>query len=232
MFAKPFLIIIYVFSLFGTNANAQTKRLEFADELCTYRGIYNDKKYAEKQLLDTYRLVRGNFYVNDDGDLDEVSNRFDSVIRSVNGLDVVPHTYFQQLRRDVLRYIREIYALKKIQKRAKEDPCALLSAVPTNKNGRYYAQALVQNGNSLLRAYEVLVKDQMKTNGYPEYLWEAYLENLGSPNKHELAFDYVLVYGWWNNVNHAVHHINYDGSQFEQFKKLFVRVETLDCDEP
>ncbi|WP_146113642.1 hypothetical protein [Sphingobacterium gobiense] len=215
-----------------SSAFAQTKAWGFNDELCTYKGYYDSKKYTDVQLADTYKLFRTSHYVHDEGTLEELTVRYDSVIRSVENLKIVQVSYFQRLKKDVLRYLLETADLKKTQKKAKEKPQLLIAAVKEGTRAREYAEALHQGGDRLLEAYEQVTKEQMKNNSTPAYLWHNYENTMKRADRLDRAFDYVLVYGWWNSANHLVHHINYDGTQMEQFQKLFVKVDIVDCDEP
>lgn len=213
-------------------ALGQTKSWIFEDESCTYRGYYDSKKYTEKQLADTHTLFYTNYYVPDHGTLEELSARFDSAIHHVEVLQVVQTSYFQYLKKDVLRYLKETADLKKVQKQAKKETERLIAAVKANTQARKYAEALYKGGDDLLEAYEHVIKEQMKSNSTPEYLQYNYETTMERADRLDRAFDYVLVYGWWNSANHSVHHINYDGTQMKQFRKLFIKVDTVDCDEP
>lgn len=213
-------------------ALGQTRRWAFEDELCTYEGQYDSKTYTEKQLADTYDLFRTSHYVPDNGTFEELSARFDSAINHVENLQIVQVSYFQHLKKDVLRYLQETSDLKKVQKKAKEEPNRLISAVKEGTPARKYAKALHKGGDDLLEIYEYVIKEQMKNNSTPEYLWYNFETTMKHTDRLDRAFDYVLVYGWWNSANQSVHHINYDGTQMKQFQKLFLKVETVDCDEP
>lgn len=229
---KRFSIGSFILVSLLSFAFAQTKTWRFDDELCTYKGYYDSKKYTEKQLADTYRLFRTSHYVHDEGTFEELTARYDSVIQSVENLQIVQASYFQRLKKDVLRYLQETYALKKAQKKAREEPESLITAVKEGTQARKYAEALHKGGDDLLEVYEHVIKEQMKNNSTPEYLWHNYETTMKRADRLDRAFDYVLVYGWWNSANQSVHHINYDGTQMAQFQKLFVKVDTLDCDEP
>lgn len=213
-------------------AFAQTKTLEFSDELCSYKGHYDSRKFTEKQLLSTYSIVGTGYSVDDSGTLTELTARYDSVIREINALDVVDDVYFKKLKEDILQYVKQTQSYKKIQKNAKQTPEYLLTAVQKDSKAWYYAKALNSGGEPLLNAYEALVKSQMEVNAWPQNLWDNYLENMSKENKLDLAFDYVLVYGWWNSANRLIDHVVYDGSQMNNFLKLFIKVDTLYCDEP
>jgi|SRR5690606_19454741 hypothetical protein len=232
MWLKRFSIGAFTLVSVISTALAQTKIWTFDDELCTYKVYYDSKKYTEQQLHDTYSLFRTSHYVPDNGTLEELCARFDSAIHRVENLQIVQTSYFQHLKKDVLRYLQETSALKKVQKKAKEEPQSLITAVQEGTQARKYAEALHKGGDDLLEAYEQVIKEQMKKNSTPEYLWHNYETTMRRVDRLDRAFDYVLVYGWWNSANHLVHHINYDGTQMAQFQKLFIKVETLDCDEP
>lgn len=210
---------------------AQTKVLQFEDALCTYKGYYDSKKYTKKQLLDTYALFSDAHYVSDEGSLAEVRARYEAAIQGVKALQPVQTPYFKELQAATVRYLEETYALKQVEKTAKTAPEKLITAVKSGTKAHTYAVALNKGGNALLTAYESLVKEKMKNNAKPENLWREYQNNIRQANKLDLAFKEVLVYGWWNNANELVHHINYDGTQFKKFMQLFSKVDS-DCDEP
>ncbi|KGE13286.1 hypothetical protein [Sphingobacterium deserti] len=172
------------------------------------------------------------YSVDDSGTLTELTTRSDSVIRELTALDIVDDVYFKKLKEDILRYVKQTQTLKKIQKTAKQKPEGLLAAVRKDSKAWHYAKALNSGGEPLLNAYQALVKSQMEVNAWPQNLWDNYLENMSKDNKLDLAFDYVLVYGWWNSANRLVDHVVYDGTQMNNFFKLFIKVDTLDCDEP
>ena len=211
---------------------AQTKTVEFSDPLCSYRGHYDSRKFTERQLLNTYAMFERGYSVDDSGTLAELTARSDSVIREIIALDIVDDAYFKKLKEDILQYVKQTQAYKKIQKNAKQKPEDLLAAVQKDSKAWQYAKALNRGGESLLKAYESLVKSQMENNAWPQNLWDNYLENMAKENKLDLAFDYVLVYGWWNSANRLIDHVAYDGTQMNNFLKLFIKVDTLDCDEP
>lgn len=218
-------------ALSGT-AHAQVKTLLFEDELCSYKGFYDTKKYTERQLKDTYTLVTSNSYVGDEGTLAEMTVRYTAEIDRLKKLQIANSSYFKGLQQDVLNYVQQTFALKKVQKQAKQNPQALTTAVKEGGAAYTYGLALQKGGNELLASYKALTLQQMKNNAVPDRLWDQYTANMARPDKLEKAFAYVLVYGWWNSANNEVHHVEYDGTQFEQYQKLFTKIETIDCDEP
>jgi uncharacterized protein YlaN (UPF0358 family) len=211
--------------------HAQEKSVVFSDEWCTYEGFYDSGKYTEKELKDTYELTKGIFF-RYSGDKEKIERSYAEIKNKLENLSVVKEPFFEALLDSTLIYLDKTYEAKLIQLEAEHDPNALLRLYQDNTEIRQYAEALVDRKTKLLKSYEYLTRKQMEKNGYPERLWNNYQSNIAQSNKYDLAFDYVLVYGWWNAVNHQLPHISYDGRQFEAFEKLFVRLETVDCDEP
>ncbi len=211
---------------------AQNKIFDFSDEWCSYRGYYKGTQYSERQLRDTYALFETAHYIDDRGTPEELKRHYEAAIERLKNLQIVNHGYFKRLKADVLNYVKQTYALKIVQKNAVQRPADLVTAVKAGTRARYYAEALSSGGEALMKSYLELVQEQMKENAWPENLWDSYQDNLKQPNKEELAFDYVLLYGWWNNANRLIAHIDYDGTQMENFMALFAKVDTLDCEEP
>lgn len=228
---KAFLLVIYLSFGMLSLSDAQTKIFEFEDGLCTYKGFYDSKKYTQKQLEDTFSLINTGHYVDDEGSLEDLNKRYAAAIQQLKNLHLLDIAYFKELRVAVLRYLEETHALKQVEKTAKTQPAQLITAVKAGSPAHKYALALNKGGEELLTAYKELVQEQMKNNGAPEYLWDKYQENMRQANKLDIAFDEVLVFGWWNNANQLVHHIDYDGSQMAKFLTIFKQVET-DCEEP
>lgn len=226
-----YIIILFVSCVLPLRSWAQEMTFEFEDELCKYIATYDSNKYTEEQLFDTYKLVQGyyNLYTNDE---EQLEDNYAIIKKELADLQLVITPYFKTLRDSVLHFLELTYKVKKAEfaarKGNKED---LLKFYTEDANVKMYAESLNKGGEELIKAYEYLTKQQMKSNGSPERLWSEYLKNIKSSNAQYLAFDYVLTYGWWNAVNNQLPHVNNDGTQFVQFKNLFIKVETVDCDE-
>lgn len=224
-------IHIVLFSIIFNLVHAQEKSVVFTDEWCTYKGFYDSQKYTEKQLKDTYELING-VYFNYSEKREEMEKSYAEIKSKLANLSIVNESFFKSLLDSTHLYLDKTYEAKLIQLVAKDDPVVLLRIYQEDADIKLYSEALAEGKTKLLAAYEYLTKKQMEKNGYPERLWDNYQFNIAQVNKYELAFDYVLVYGWWNAVNHRLPHISYDGRQFAAFEKLFTKLETLDCDEP
>lgn len=227
-----FSVAIIIMALCATPVWAQKKLavLDFNDELCTYKGYYDANKYTETVLRDTYFLSRAALYFDGD-DLPELKNSYDSLKNQFSNLKIVQIPDFMMARDSMLRYIDESYAIQQVRIGAVDDPNLLKGKFEDNAQVKQYIAALIAGGDLLLKEYGQLVKQQMERNAYPDALWKKYEANIKLDQRHEIAFDYVLTYGWWNQVNDLIYHYNNDGTLTEVFYELFERVVTVDCDE-
>lgn len=217
--------------IFQSRLNAQEAAFDFDDELCRYKGIYDSTKFSSDQLRDTYKLVQGYYSIYSE-DEKQLEDNYKNAKQEITNLKIVKSTYFQSLKDSTLNFLELTYQLKKVEFDAiNGNRDGLMLHFQDNPTVKLYSEALAKGGKDLLNAYEHLTKEQMKNNASPDHVWNEYLRNIKSAQAQELAFKRVLIYGWWNSVNHLLPHINYDGTQFEEFKKIFSKVETVDCDE-
>lgn len=232
MRALLYRIIIFLSVLSPLYIHAQNKTFEFVSDVCSYKALYDSKKYTPEQLQNTFELVQGYFVLHSNEEL-ELDSNYTRIVNKLNSGKYVETPFFKSLRDSALLYIESTYQAKKIEFNARRGKTELLLKYYQEfPKVKLYSEALHNGGEQLIQAYELLTNEQMKNNGAPERLWNQYLRNSKSPNAQQLAFNQVLTYGWWNTVNHTLPHINYDGSEFEEFLKLFIKVDTIDCDEP
>lgn len=228
---KYLLPLTLLFSIYSSVAIGQMATFEFEDLVCSYKGTYNSKVHSKRQLEDTYRLVQDNFYFSDEGNLDTLNARYQATMKYLDSLQIVDDSYFQLMKDSVRVYLRQTFSLKRAQKLAKVDPSLLLSTVEKGSAAFKYGTALIQGGDSLLVAYKKLVNDQMKNNAIPGYLLEEYQAVMKRIDREDIAFDKVLIYGWWNSANDQVDHVSDRRLMFQNYLKLFLKVNTVDCDE-
>ncbi len=225
------LSLIHLFLFFTSFAFSQTAILEFDDQVCSYQGIYSPAMYNKKQLEDTYRLVWDNFYVSDEGTVEEVTARYHAAIEGLDSLEIVKNCYFQIVRDSVRTYLRQVLSLKRAQKLAVKDPSVLISTVQIDSPAYWYGQALVHGGDSLFAAYKTLVEQQMENNALPDDLFEEYQAVMKRTDREKIAFEKVLIYGWWNDANNHVDHLMDRRLLFDNYLKLFLKVTTIECEE-
>ena len=235
MIARRFLFLPLIASLMlwatGT-AYGQSKLAvyRFEDGFCRYKGYYDASKFSDRQLDDTYALVESMLYF--DGEtLEDLTSNYNTLKGAIKAYDLVNHKKFVAARDSIIRYLEESYHIQKLQLQAMDDPAVLRSAFEDDSLSKVYTTALNEGGDSLLECYQQLVKEQMEHNANPEELWSLCQSNLQLDEKYDIAYDYVLTFGWWNRVNNLIYHYDNDGTLERGFHDLFERVVTEDCDE-
>lgn len=227
-----FSCIYILSSLSSLFLYAQDAIFEFEDGVCLFQGTFDSKKYTKDQLANTYRLIQGgaiSLYTDEETELDE---GYKIILDDLNNTKFVETPFFKTYKDSLIHYVNQTYKLRKVQFEAiRVNKKALMQHYQDDPTIKMYSEALVKGGKDLIQAYEYLTKKQMKNNSDPDRIWRNYSANITKDNAQKLAFNYVLVYGWWNAVNHQIEHIYYDGRHFEEFMKLFITVKTIDCDE-
>lgn len=212
-------------------AQRNTTTFDYEDAFCSYRGYYDKSKYTEQQLKDTYTLTSWGVYFSGK-DEEELTMNYHAMKNRLQALHLVNIALYSDARDSILRYVDESYAVQRIRIKAQDDPSVLFSVFQDDEKIRYYATVLNAQDSTLLKAYRTLIKEKMTVNADPESLWRRYQSHMRSDYRHELAFDYVLDFGWWNQVNSMIYHYPHDGKLEEHFGTLFDKVEVLDCEEP
>lgn len=225
------LLVLLLLGAFETYGQKNLAVMEFEDELCLYKGYYDKDKYTEQQLKNSHQLTMVMLYFSGDN-LNQLRENYEDLKKKLTDLRLVNQKVFLDARDSMLRYIDESYEIQQLRIKAEDDPKVLFCKFQENEKVKKYTEALNQDEGLLLKAYEDLTKEQMENNAYPEGLWRKYQANIQREDRYEIAFDYVLTYGWWNQVNRLIYHYPHDGSIGEFFFKLFEKVVTIDCDEP
>ncbi len=231
------MIYLLVFCFAIQLGQAQIKTFKFEDELCSYEGRYNATKYSEKELRDSYSLISTNWYLyyNDqiagEAALQDLEHNYQALVQELNGYKIVNDSFFVSFKRSVSRYLEETYIALQAEIKGRLHPETLLQYQANNTEIQYWAQALQPGNTQLFTAFRKLTDEQKKNNSIPEYLEAKYQDIMNSTDAERLAFQEVFTYGWWNTVNHQIHHVIRDGSEMESFHRLFVEIKTIDCDE-
>jgi hypothetical protein len=95
-----------------------------------------------------------------------------------------------------------------------------------------YAEPLRTGGEPLLVAWRKVNEDSRARNADPDRLRRIFDEQNASPDRLKFARVEVMMFGWWNCANALIPYVEQDGTPEREFRKLFVRVRTIRCDEP
>lgn len=220
------------------------RSFKWSDELCDYSGTYNSKKYTETQLRNTNRLREpGGFSLVTSAtvfkpedlptlDLAALEAEYKTKSSELANLDIVNAPYWEALRKAKLAELKQVYDLSRLTIQGHKNPKILNELVGSDECKKKYAVPLIAGGNILLRAWRTLNEEHRSKNGDPDRLRRVFDEQYASPNRMKYALVEVMTFGWWNCANKAIKYVEYDGSQEREFRKLFIRVRNVQCDEP
>lgn len=238
------LLLVLSVAVLSSGAVAQLKNFTWDDGLCSYRGLYDPKKYSEAELRNTVKLFDPNefnlithstavFRPSDIGRLDVA--KFDSVYRDMSanlaGLKIVKMSYFEELRRAKLKEMEQVWQLNRTTMLAFDDPLKLNEYTAAPACNQRLAGPLAKGGDDLMSAWLSVNMDMRAKNSDPERLRREFESKKASPERDLHARVDVLTFGWYNCANELIDYTPYDGKASEQFQKLLSRVRGQ-CDEP
>lgn len=241
---KLYLLAIILF--LTTFASAQTRTFRWNNELCEFSGTYDSKKYTEAQLRDTMKLF-------EHGDLSMGYNatvwKYEDIVKldipaldreyrqknaAVKALNIVKTPYWENVRQAKLKEIEQVYRLSRVTMQAYTEPAALRDYPRLPDCNAKYAESIISGGDSLLKTWLEVNIQSRKNNADPATVKRTFDERNASPDRLKFALVETMSFGWWNCANA---HIEYDvaasdGRHETEFRKLFIRVREIGCDDP
>lgn len=231
---------------FSAASSAQTREFSWSDMFCDFTGTYDPDKVTEQQLKDTWSLIEfGTMGLplqtdqtvwdpSEIGELDvaALDAEYAEVKRSIESLNPVDNAYFRSLKKRHLKTLEASYALKRATLLAHTEPSVLKKVEGQEACFTKWGAPVLAGGDTLLGAWKVLLAEQKERNGRPDMLQAKFDERYASAERDKWALVEVLSFGWWNCVNESIPYVENDGTAENEFKKLFVKVEEKDCEEP
>jgi hypothetical protein len=211
--------------------------------LCAFQGTYDAKKYTEAQLRNTLKLFAvGSFDIETDATVwkyEEIKNlsvaaldkEYAAKSTALKKLEIVKSAYWERLREFKLKELKEVYELSRLTMLAYREPEKLKEAAFAESCVVKYANALINGDEELLAAWEAVNEDSRRNNGDPERVKKIFEAERDSPDRYKFARVEVMSFGFWNCANALIEREEYDGTQGEEFKKLFKQTKTVACDE-
>lgn len=240
---KKLFAVVFIFCSFAAAA-AQTKKFRWATELCEFEGAYDARKFSEARLRNTLKLFApGEFRINTNAtvwkfediaklDVGALDREYAQTTAALKNLRIVAAPYFENLRRQKLKEIEQVYALSRATMLAYKNPSVINEYARAGACAAKFAAPLKNGGEDLLNIWRVVNEDSRSKNSSPERLKAVFEEQMNSPDREKHARVEVMSFGWWNCANESIEYVEYDGAQEKEFKKLFARVKTISCDEP
>ena len=225
---------------------AQQSSFAWDEGLCSYEGFFDSTKTTKQQIQNAYLLLSEEFRINNSihvykledikrinkNALKNLEKAYLDENKRMSSLELPKNKAWENLRQEKLRETKQLYKLYKIVCEAylNDNMKALKEFDKNDQCLTYYSDVLIQEGDSLLSAWESFTEQQASQNSSPERLWAEYHEQRNSENKFQHAKVRLLTFAWWNCANE---HIEYfDRSKgIEEFNKLFTSINEI-CDTP
>ena len=237
------LIVLVAF----VSAEAQIRTFKWNDEMCEYSGTYNAKKYTEAKLRNTLRLlshselrldsVNATVWKYEDIaklDVAGVDKEYNDLIDQLEHLEYVSTPYTDTVRQQKLAEARQLYQLIRTTMTAYTKPEVLRNYKGAEACKLKFGGPITTGGDALLAAWRKVNLDSQSKNADPGRLQREFDEQMASPDRLKFALVETMSFGWWNCANAHIKYSNVGESDRagREFKKLFIRVKTISCDEP
>lgn len=235
------LLILIIITAAAGSAFGQTRSFKWETELCIHTGKYDSKKYTEQQLRNTVRM----FHLDEfrlstnstvwkyeeiaDLDIAGLEKEYKEKSESLSALDIVKTPYWETVRRDKLRSMKENYELYRVTMLGYKDPKILRTYSGAETCKLNYAEPIIAGGASLINAWRKVNKDSQSRNADPARLQREFDAENASSDRFKFALVETMAFGWHNCVN-ATFPID-DRDLHTEFEKLFTNVKS-ECDEP
>lgn len=235
-------ILILALLLFNIDAYSQFSEFEYSEDFCSYKATFDSTKYTRAQLQNTLdHLCIGTYFQskstawNPDQvkklNVADVQAECSEIIHELETLEFVDDPFWAQLRQKRIEFYKSSAKLIEITILAYTNPEVLLDYDLVDSTCIYYRDALIAGNQDMLDAWIKLNEIKKSKNGNPELVQRKFDEKYNSQNRLEYARIDIMQFGWWNNANHLLPHINEEQSFFEELKKVFVEID-YDCLEP
>ena len=238
------ILLTIVLILSSSAAFAQAKKFRWGNETCLFESVYDAKKYTAAQLNDTKKLIIFEFFPNTidptPGDfgrigalrVETLDAEYKMRTNALKRLNIVKTAYWEALRQKYLTELERVYQLSRASILGYKNPTRLKDVKFAGACVAKYAEPLENGGDELLAAWRSVNEETRKNNGDPNRIKRLFDEQSASPEKFRYAQMEVMSFGWWNCVNSLIDRENNSDQSVREFKKMFSKTKTIECDEP
>lgn len=232
----------FILILISTNSFSQIGDFLYHTELCECTAKFDTTKYTRKELrntIDSLWWAPNIEYSSTAWKLEDIQKLNVEDLRTeckekknkIQTIQFVKNPFWNKLLAERIQFYESSCRLKEYTIQAYSNPKILLEYELVDSTCIYYRDALIAGGDQLIDAWFILHEKQKKNNGSPENLQRRFDTKYYSDNRLEYARMEIMTFGWWNNANHLLPHINPNYRYDEEFEKLFINV-VCECDEP
>lgn len=242
IYLKGLLLLTIFITIVPNNVFSQYAEIEYYTELCGCVAKFDSTQYTRQQLQNTIDYLWWMPNIDTDATglkdvksaeelINDLKTECMQKIERLQTLDFVNDTFWQKLKNEIIEYYISTCRLKEYTMLAYDNPKILLEYDLVDSTCMYYRDALIKGGEAMLKAWAKLNEVLKSNNGYPDQLQREFEEKYNSDNRLTYAKEAIMVFGWWNNANHLLPHIDFSYNYREEFEKFLNNVE-CECDEP
>ena len=242
---KVFVTLLMAAAAFSTSA--QNRTFKWSDELCEFEGTYDSKKYNEVKLRNTLKLLSHDGFRLDSTaatvwkfdeiaklDAAKVESQYKDIVDELEHLEYVSTPYTNEIKRQKLVEVRQLYQLVRTTMAAYTDPTVIRNYKDAEACKLNFGDPIIAGGDRLSAAWRKVNLKSQSVNADPVGLQKRFDEQNASPDRLKFALVETMSFGWWNCANAEIKRsdVSMSDRPTREFKKLFIRVKTLQCDEP
>lgn len=241
---KLTFILMLCFACLPAFAQSKKFRWQSIGGMCEYEGTFDSKKYTAAQLKNVVRMLNNEFRLETGNatvfkieeialqDFAPIEADYQKKLAGLKNLNIVKLPYWENVRQKQLKELETYYLLSKATMAAYKTPESLRDYPFAPACQTKYADALIASGNSLLKVWETFNIESRKNNGDPASVKRRFEAERNSPDALTYARVEVTTFGWWNCANALIDQgDNYNIAE-RNFRKLFIRTRTVECEEP
>jgi len=237
------ILLIAILAFCNTYAFAQTKKFRWGTDFCLFESTYDAKKYTEAQLKDTAKLFYLDFFPNTINaapfkyaDIEKLNvatldKEYETRVKALKRLNIVKGKYWETLRQKQLKELEQVYQLSRATILGYANPARLRDVTFADACVQKYVSPLANGGDDLLAVWREVNEEMRKGHSKPNLVKKEFEEELNSPEKFQYAQVEVMAFGWWNCANALIDRENKYIENEREFKKLFRRTKTVECEE-
>jgi hypothetical protein len=243
---RLFFIGLMILIILSFSALAQSKKFRWESEggMCEYEGTYNSKKHTLIQLKNTLKLINGYFRLDTFNatvfkyediakqDFAPIEVEYQRKSAELKNLVIVKLPFWEKRREQQLKEMESYYWLSKTTMASYKTPESLRDYPTADSCKTKFAEPLIAGGDTLLKTWEIFNIESRKNNGYPENVKRKFEGERKSPEALNYARVEVTTFGWWNCANALIDQGDDYAILEKNFRKLFIRVKTIQCEEP
>ena len=242
---KVLISLLLVVAALGVSA--QNRTFKWNDELCEFQGTYDSKKYDEVVLRNTLKLLsHDGFRLSSTGayvwnfdeiarlDPRKVETEYKEIVDALERLKYVSTPYTDEIKRQKLVEARQLYQLVRTTMAAYTKPEVIRNYKGAEACKLKFGEPIIAGGDDLIAAWRKVNLDSRSKNSDPARLQRRFDEQNASPDRLKFALVETMSFGWWNCANAEIKRsdVSMSDRPTREFKKLFIRVKTISCDEP